>query len=283
MADRVWRCGDHALVLGAHTLVIGVVNVTPDSFSDGGRFTDREIAVGHAATLLDEGADIVDVGGESTRPGAAPVPLEEELARVIPVVEGVGRARPDAVISVDTRHAAVASAALGAGAAIVNDVSAGRDPEMFGVVARSGAGMILMHMRGEPATMQDAPAYDDVVGEVHEALRERSEAAIFAGVERDRLAVDPGIGFGKDLEHNLALLRATERFGDLVAAVVVGASRKRFLGALTGIDDPSDRVEASVAAATWAAAHGADVVRVHDVAATVRALAVTDALARGGG
>jgi dihydropteroate synthase len=276
----MWRCRDGALDLGARTLVMGVVNVTPDSFSDGGAFLDREAAVAHAARLVDEGVDIVDVGGESTRPGAEPVALEDENARVVPVIEGIRAARPGVVISIDTRRSEVAEPALEAGAAIVNDVSGGRDPAMFGLVRDAGAGVVLMHMGGEPATMQDDPRYGDVVGEVHEYLRERVEAAVFAGLETDRLAIDPGIGFGKDLEHNLALLRALPTFGDLDAAIVVGASRKRFLGTLTGVDDPADRLEASLAAAVWSAVAGADVVRVHDVAATVRALQVADAIAR---
>jgi dihydropteroate synthase len=278
--SRIWRCRDVAFELGTRTLVMGVVNVTPDSFSDGGRFADREAAVARAATLADEGADIVDVGGESTRPGAEPVPADEEIARVVPAIEGIRAARPELVVSVDTRRAEVASKALAAGAAIVNDVSGGRDPAMFGVARDAGAGVVLMHMRGEPATMQDDPRYDDVVEEVHGYLRERVEAAVFAGIDADRLAVDPGIGFGKDLQHNLALLRALPILGDLDAAIVVGASRKRFLGTLTGAEDPADRLEASLAAAVWCAVAGADVVRVHDVAATVRALRVADAIAR---
>ncbi len=260
---------------------MGVVNVTPDSFSDGGMFDDPEAAVAHAAQLTDEGADIVDIGGESTRPGAEPVPLAEERRRALPVIEGIRAARPEAAISIDTRHAAVAADALAAGATIVNDVSGGADDEMFPVVAKAGAGLVLMHMRGEPGTMQDAPLYDDVVGEVHEFLRERVEAAIFAGIDADQLCVDPGIGFGKTLEHNLRLLGSVRRFGDLDAAVLVGASRKRFLGALTGAEEPRDRLEGSLAPPIHAAPSGADVVRVHDVEATVRALRVADAITRG--
>jgi dihydropteroate synthase len=281
VTERIWRCGDRALPLGVRTLVMGVVNVTPDSFSDGGMFDGPEAAVAHGAQLTDEGADIVDIGGESTRPGAEPVPLAEERERALPVIEGIRAARPEAVISIDTRHAAVAADAVAAGATIVNDVSGGDGDEMFPVVAKAGAGFVLMHMRGEPGTMQDAPLYDDVVGEVHEFLRERVEAAIFAGIDADQLCVDPGIGFGKTVEHNLRLLRSLRRFGDLDAAVLVGASRKRFLGALTGAEDPRDRLEGSLAAAILAAASGADVVRVHDVEATVRALRVADAITRG--
>ena len=262
---------------------MGVVNVTPDSFSDGGLFADANEAVGHAAKLVDEGADLVDIGGESTRPGADPLPLDEELARVIPVIEGLRAARPETAISVDTRHAAVAAPAIAAGARVVNDVGAGRDPSMFGVVRDAGAGLVLMHMLGEPKTMQDDPRYEDVVADVHEHLRERVEAAVFAGIGSDQLAVDPGIGFGKDLGHNLAVLRDLGRFTDLDAALLVGASRKRFIGTLTGVEDARDRVEGSLAAAVWSAAHGADVVRVHDVLATVRAVRVVDAIVRGRG
>jgi dihydropteroate synthase len=279
--DGVWRCRDRELSLGERTLVMGIVNVTPDSFSDGGMFDDVEAAVKHGLQLLEEGADVLDVGGESTRPGSDPVDEEEERARVLPVIEGLRREAPETLLSVDTRKAAVAREALAAGADVVNDIGAASDPDMFGVVGSAGAGMVLMHMRGDPATMQDDPRYDDVVGEVHEYLRERLEAAIFAGIERERLAIDPGIGFGKNVEHNLALLRATSALAELGAAVVVGASRKRFLGTLTGIEDPADRLEPSLAAATWCAAAGADVVRVHDVGPTVRALAITDAIARG--
>jgi dihydropteroate synthase len=281
VSERIWRCGDHLFDLDARTLVMGIVNVTPDSFSDGGMFGDAEDAVAHGAQLADEGADLVDIGGESTRPGAEPVPEEEERRRVLPVIGGLRRARPDLSISIDTRHAAIATDALAAGASVVNDVSGGADEEMLPVIAKAGAGLVLMHMKGEPGTMQDAPLYDDVVAEVHEYLRERVEAAIFAGVEADRLCVDPGIGFGKTVDHNLVLLRSIEVFRDLDAAVMVGASRKRFVGALSGADDPRDRLEGSLAAAILAAASGADIVRVHDVRSTVRALRVADAITRG--
>jgi dihydropteroate synthase len=281
VTERIWRCGDRALQLGKRTLVMGIVNVTPDSFSDGGLFDDAAGAVAHGARLADEGADIVDIGGESTRPGAEPVPVTEERRRVLPVIEGLRAARPDVPISIDTRHAAVAIDALSVGASIVNDVSGGADDEMLPVVAKAGAGLVLMHMRGEPGTMQDAPLYEDVVAEVHEYLRERVEAAIFAGVHADRLCVDPGIGFGKNVQHNLQLLRSIDRFVDLDAAVMVGASRKRFIGALTAADEPRDRLEGSLAAAILAAANGADIVRVHDVAETVRALRVAHAITRG--
>ena len=216
---------------------MGIVNVTPDSFSDGGMFDDATGAVAHAVQLADAGADLVDIGGESTRPGAEPVPADEERRRVLPVIEGLHAQLPDLPISIDTRHAAVATDALAAGASVVNDVSGGADEEMLPIVAKAGAGLVLMHMRGEPGTMQDAPLYEDVVAEVHEYLRERVEAAIFAGVEADRLCVDPGIGFGKTVDHNLQLLRSIGAFRDLDAAVLVGASRKRFVGALSDTDE----------------------------------------------
>jgi len=280
VARRTWRCRDHGLEVGRRTLVMCILNVTPDSFSDGGRFLDPGDAVARAVHLLDDGADILDIGGESTRPGAAAVSVEEELRRVVPVVQAMHAARPGVVISVDTRRAVVAQAALDAGAAIVNDVSAGADPDMFDVVGSIGAGMVLMHMRGAPATMQDDPTYDDVVADVHAFLRERVEAATSASIGIERLAVDPGIGFGKDLHHNLALIRSLAGFTELGVVLAVGVSRKRFIGTLTGVDDPTDRVDGSVAAGVLAAANGADVVRTHDVRPTVRALAVADAIVR---
>jgi dihydropteroate synthase len=280
MADRVWRCRDRVLRLGERTLVMGIVNVTPDSFSDGGLFPSADEAVRHGARLVDAGADLLDVGGESTRPGAAAVDVEEELRRVIPVIEGLAKGVPETPVSVDTRKPEVAGAALEVGARIVNDVTAGRDDAMFAAVEASGAGIVLMHMLGEPQTMQDDPRYDDVVGEVHGFLRERIEAAVFAGIPEERVCIDPGIGFGKNVDHNLALLRSIPALRPLGAAVLVGASRKRFLGTLTGVEEPTDRLEGSLAAAVLAASLGADVVRVHDVAETVRALKVADAVVR---
>jgi len=259
---------------------MGIVNVTPDSFSDGGMFEDAETAVKHGLRLLDEGADVLDVGGESTRPGSDPVGVEEELARVLPVIEGLRRGAPEALLSVDTRKAAVASEALAAGADVVNDIGAGTDPDMFDVVATAGAGMVLMHMQGEPKHMQADPRYDDVVAEVRGFLTDRLEMAVAAGIGRDRLCVDPGIGFGKNLEHNLALLRAIGSFRELGVPVLAGASRKRFIGELSGTDDPAGRLDGSVAAAVWCTSQGVEMVRVHDVGPTVRALRVVDAIAR---
>jgi dihydropteroate synthase len=280
MPDRAWRCRDRTLTLGERTLVMGIVNVTPDSFSDGGAFLTPDDAVRHGARLVDEGADVLDVGGESTRPGAAAVDADEELRRVIPVIEGLTEMQQTTPVSIDTRKPEVARAALEAGARIVNDTTAGRDPAMLETVEASGAGLVLMHMLGDPTTMQDDPRYDDVVAEVTEFLRERIEAAVFAGIPEERICIDPGIGFGKNVEHNLALLRAVPALRPLGAAVMIGASRKRFIGVLTGTEKPADRLEGSLAAAVVGASLGADIVRVHDVAATVRALQVADAVVR---
>jgi dihydropteroate synthase len=240
----------------------------------------REAAVARGLELVDQGADILDVGGESTRPGSDPVPAEEEAARVVPVIERLATAT-DVPLSVDTRKAVVAEAATQAGASIVNDVSAGADLEMFDVVRRRGAGMVLMHMLGDPKTMQQDPRYDDVVAEVRRFLRERSEAARAAGIEPERLAVDPGIGFGKALEHNLLLLRNVDAFASLGRPVVVGPSRKRFLGDLLDAR-VNERLEGTIGAAAWLASRGPFIVRVHDVGPVVKALRVVDAIRRAG-
>jgi dihydropteroate synthase len=280
--DAAWRCRDHTFPLGVRTLVMGIVNVTPDSFSDGGMLSTTEEAVAHGVQLAADGADILDIGGESTRPGADAVPLDQELARVVPVVTGLAEAAPTHVaLSVDTRRPDVARAALDAGASIVHDVTAGRDPAMFDAVRAAGAGLVLMHMLGDPATMQDDPRYDDVVADVRDFLAARIGAAVAAGVPRDHVCVDPGLGFGKTLEHNLALLRAIAAFEQLRTPVLVGASRKRFIGELTGVEDPIDRVEGTAGTVAWCAANGVDVVRVHDVLAMARVVRVVDAIARG--
>ena len=258
--------------------MMGVVNVTPDSFSDGGRWLDPGAAVAHGLELLGQGAAILDVGGESTRPGARPVDEEEELRRVGPVVRSLHEQAPHAVISIDTMKAAVAEAAIAGGASYVNDVTAlAGDPDMAGVVAAAGCEVCLMHMAGTPATMQDEPAYGDVVAEVVAFLRERAEFAEGAGIDPARIQVDPGIGFGKSPEHNLELLRRLDEVAALGFPVVAGLSRKSFLGALTGREEPADRVAASVAAAVLAWERGASVLRVHDVAETVDALKVAAA------
>jgi dihydropteroate synthase len=252
-------------------LVMGIVNITPDSFHDGGRFAAADDAIAHADRLIEEGADLLDLGGESTRPGAVPVPAEEELARVLPVLEALrGRGVP---VSVDTRQPAVMRAALAAGAAMINDVNALRAPGAVEAVAETDASVCLMHMQGEPRTMQQAPRYADVVGEVTAFLEARIEACVAAGIERSRIVVDPGFGFGKRLEDNLTLARALPVLAKL-APVLVGFSRKSMIGAMTGRAATADRLAGSVAAALWAARHGAAVLRVHDVAATRDALAV---------
>jgi dihydropteroate synthase len=259
---------------------MGILNVTPDSFSDGGRYDTVEDAVRRAVAMAGDGADLVDVGGESTRPGSDPVSVDEELRRVLPVIERLSGELPSVPISIDTRRAEVAEAALEAGAAIVNDVSAAADLRMFDVVRARDAALVLMHMRGEPKTMQRAPEYDDVVGEVREFLRERVEAAAAAGVDPERIAIDPGIGFGKDLEHNLELMRRIDALLDLGRPVLVGPSRKRFIGAI--LDLPEDRrVEGTIGAVAWMVARGAHIVRVHDVLEVARAVRVVDAIARG--
>jgi dihydropteroate synthase len=275
----VWRCSDVTLDCGERTLVMGVLNVTPDSFSDGGRFLGERAAVDRGIAMTDEGADIVDVGGESTRPGSEPVRVREELERIVPVIERLAAHVP-VPISVDTRRAEVARAALGAGATIVNDVSAGRDAEMFEVVRHARAGLVMLHMLGEPKTMQIDPHYDDVVAEVAEFLRERVEAAGLAGIETDRVAIDPGIGFGKTLEHNLALLHHVQAIAALGRPVVYGPSRKRFIGTLLDGAAEEDRLEGTIGTVAWLAARGAHVVRVHDVLEVSRALRVVDAIAR---
>ena len=258
---------------------MGVVNVTPDSFSDGGRFHDPAAAASHALQLLAQGADVLDIGGESTRPGAEPVPEAEEIARVVPVIKAV-RSQSPAPISIDTMRPAVARAAVAAGAGVWNDVTAlGWSPDSALAAAELGCDVVLMHMRGEPRTMQDDPAYDDVVGEVRAFLAERAEAAMAAGVRRDRIWLDPGIGFGKRLEHNLELLRNLERIAVLGFPWALGVSRKGFIRAIdAGAEDASDRLGGSLAAALWGAGHGADMLRVHDVRETVQARAVWTAI-----
>lgn len=250
--------------------VMGVVNVTPDSFSDGGRFLDPAAAAAHAIELVAEGATVVDVGGESTRPGAEPVAEADELARVLPVIDAI-RDASTIPVSVDTAKAAVARAALARGATIVNDVTGGRAPELLEAVASAGAGLVLMHMRGEPRTMQDNPRYHDVVAEVADYLAARVAAAVAAGVRRDAILVDPGIGFGKTAAHNLALLAAIGELEALAGApVLVGASRKRTLATIAG-DDLRARDDATLAITVTSFAQGAAMVRVHDVRSSVAA------------
>ena len=262
-------------------LVMGVINVTPDSFSDGGLFLDVDAAVAHGQELAGEGAAILDVGGESTRPGAEPVPEELELERIVPVVERLATGT-GATVSVDTRKAVVAEAALQAGARIVNDVSAFRhDPDIAGLVSSAGAGCCLMHMRGEdPRTMQDEPVYDDVVSDVKAFLEERMRFAVGEGVPEERIWLDPGIGFGKTVDHNLELLRRLDELVAIGRPLVIGTSRKTFIGRITG-REPRDRVAGTVATTVMALERGASVFRVHDVRETVDALAVAMATLTG--
>jgi len=263
--------------LGPRAWLMGVLNVTPDSFSDGGLYADPGRAVDRGLALVAEGADVVDVGGESTRPGSLPVPEAEELRRVVPVVQALRRQTP-ALLSVDTTKAAVARAALDAGADIVNDTSALRfDPAMAGVVARSGAAVVLMHMKGTPLTMQDAPAYDDITGEIAAFLDDRIRVAEAAGIPRGRVIVDPGIGFGKSFEHNLELLRRQAVFHALGRPLLVGFSRKAFLGRI--LDRPPDeRLEGTIAAAVLSVERGAHILRVHDVGPVARAVRAAEAI-----
>ena len=264
------RCGKFSLDL-SRPLVMGVVNITPDSFSDGGLHLDPKLAVAHARRLIGEGADILDIGGESTRPGAAPVSLEEERRRVLPVLEQL--AAGNVPVSVDTRKPALMREAIAAGAAMVNDVAALSAPGALEAVARTTVAVCLMHMQGEPGTMQVNPGYADVVREVRAYLAGRAAAAERAGIAPDRIVVDPGFGFGKTLEHNLSLLASLRELRLPGVALMAGLSRKAMLGKLTG-REPPDRVHASVAAALLAVQNGAQIVRVHDVAATRDALAV---------
>jgi dihydropteroate synthase len=271
-ARGVLTLGRHRLLLD-RPLVMGVLNVTPDSFSDGGRFLDPSAALDHAQQMITDGADLVDVGGESTRPGALPTPEREELKRVIPLIEKM--AVQGIPVSVDTRKPAVMRAAIAAGASMINDVSALRAPGALDVVASAGVpvAVCVMHMQGEPATMQQSAAYGDVVYEVKAFLAERAAACEAAGIARDRIVIDPGFGFGKTVEHNLTLLRRLPEIVALGYPVVAGLSRKSTIGALTG-RDAGERTAGSVAAALAAVARGAAIVRVHDVRETVDALKV---------
>lgn len=258
-------------------VVMGILNVTPDSFSDGGKYLDPQTALQQARRMIDRGAEIIDIGAESTRPGSDTVPPDEQirrLARILPAV-----VETPAIVSIDTTSAAVAARAIGWGAKIINDVTAGRgDPEILTLAAESGAAIVLMHMLGAPRTMQDNPQYTDVVAEVKAFLARRIDAALAAGVDEDRIVIDPGIGFGKKLEHNLALLRGVDDLGSLGRAILIGPSRKRFIGELGGSDRAEDRVGGSIAACLTARRGGATIFRVHDVAPAVEALKVYDAL-----
>ncbi len=271
-------CRGRSLALD-RTRICGILNITPDSFSDGGAFADTASAIAHGLALVEQGADLLDVGGESTRPGAVAISAEEEIARVIPVIAALA-AQTQVPISIDTSKPEVMRAAVAAGAGLINDVYALRRPGALDAAAELGAAICLMHMQGEPQTMQENPQYDDVVGEVHRFLAERLFACQLAGIDKKKLLVDVGFGFGKTLEHNLALLRQLEKFKTLDVPVLVGLSRKSMIATLTG-RSPGERVFGSVAAALIAAQRGAAIVRVHDVAATRDALAIWHAVDSG--
>ena len=270
-------CGRFTYTL-SRPLLMGIVNVTPDSFSDGGHFYDAEQAIAHGLRLIEEGADILDIGGESTRPGAARVREQDELARVLPVLEGLAHA--GVALSIDTQKPAVMRAALGAGVDMVNDIHALQEPGAFAALAGSKAAVCLMHKQGDPKIMQQLPLYHDVVAEVHAFLQARLQAAQAAGIERERLIIDPGFGFGKNLEHNVALLQNLQVLQDLGVPVLVGLSRKSMLGKIANCK-VHERVHVSVAAAVLAVLKGAKIIRVHDVKATRDALTIVNAV--GGG
>ena len=277
----IWKTPRHSFDLTHRGLIMGVLNVTPDSFSDGGRFLALENAVARAREMEAEGADIIDIGGESTRPGAQAVPAEEELRRVIPVVRAV-REQTRCALSVDTMKAAVAAAALEAGADIINDVSGlHADPDMAAVAARTGAGLVLMHMQGTPEHMQREPAYADVIAEIQASLRHSMNAARAAGVALESIALDPGIGFGKTLEHNLAILRDPAAFTLEGRPVLLGVSRKSFIARILGPGDPAARKWPTVALTSLAREKGARILRVHDVRENVHALRMTEAILEG--
>ena len=255
---------------------MGILNVTPDSFSDGGHFFDPEAAVAAGVGMADEGADVIDIGGESTRPGAEPVAASNELDRVLPVIKRLS-AEVEVPLSIDTSKAEVAARAVEAGAAIVNDISAGSDPDMFDVVRETGVGLVLMHMRGDPRTMQRLTGYDDVVAEVRAYLGERLAAAMESGIHADRLVIDPGLGFAKTSEQSLLLMKDISALAALGRPVLVGPSRKSFIGNVLGAE-VGERLEGTAGAVAWLAAHGAHFVRVHDVRAMVRVVRVVDAI-----
>jgi dihydropteroate synthase len=275
----IWRFGDHTFDLSERSLIVGIVNVTPDSFSDGGTFLDPEAACNHGLKLLAEGADLLDIGAESTRPGATPVSELEELGRLLPVIRAL-RKKTDAPLSIDTFKSGVAAAALDAGADIINDITALSDPHMGPLVASHRAGLILMHMQGTPETMQMNPAYPEegVVETVVKFLSDRQERAIGLGVDAASLILDPGLGFGKTVEHNLALLQSLPTLTKLGAPVMIGHSRKSFLGAVTGSRAPVDRLAAGLAVTALARAVGVRLFRVHEARFHREALTMTETL-----
>lgn len=276
-----WQCRTRTVVLGERTWVMGILNVTPDSFSDGGSFSDPSAAVARALEMAEQGVDIIDIGGESTRPGAKPVPAAEEIKRTVPVIEKI-RKQSDILISIDTMKADTAARALAAGADIINDVSAFEaDPKMIDVAAETGAGVVLMHMKGSPLTMQDHPRYGNVVQDIVAYLEERIRFARQHGVQREQTVVDPGIGFGKTVDHNLELLRGLPQLAACGRPILVGASRKSFIGKVLDLEAPSERLAGSLGVAAWAAMHGAHILRVHDTIDTCDVCRLVDTLLRG--
>jgi dihydropteroate synthase len=273
----VWRIRNQTHDFSHHGWIMGVLNVTPDSFSDGGQFGDAGRAIEHGLQMAAEGADILDIGGESTRPGADPVPLEEELRRVIPVIRRL-REQTNVLISIDTMKPEVAQAALEEGADIINDITGMSDPRMAEVAARSGAGVIVMHMQGTPRTMQQAPHYDDVVAEVRAFFEKQIQSLTEVGIVPEQIALDPGIGFGKTLEHNLNLLRSLSALRISDHPFVVGVSRKSSLGRLIGDDRMESRAWPTVALTSWLRENGAEIFRVHDVKPNAEALHMTEAI-----
>ncbi|HQZ29151.1 MAG TPA: dihydropteroate synthase [Verrucomicrobiales bacterium] len=273
-----WRCADHVFDLSIQGEIMGIVNVTPDSFSDGGHFDTLDTAVKQAEKLIREGAAILDIGGESTRPGAAQVGEEEELRRVLPAIQILSKRYPETVFSIDTCKPAVARAAVAAGARIINDVTGFRDPAMISVATESGVGVVVMHMQGTPRTMQQAPIYDDLLGEIYGFFAERFEALTAGGVDPESIVFDPGMGFGKTLEHNLEILRHLDRSPVAGRPLLLGVSRKSFLGKLVGSDRIEDRHWPTVAITSHAREQGVPLHRVHEVKANLEALRMTEAI-----
>ena len=252
--------------------IMGILNITPDSFSDGGKFFNFQSAIDHALQLEDEGADIIDIGGESTRPGSEPVALEDELERVIPVIQSLSE-RVSAKLSIDTRKTKVMREAIANGCHIINDVSAlTYDKQSLNFVSQNNIPVILMHAKGDPKTMQNAPQYENVIEEIYQYLQSRISACLEAGLEKDNIIIDPGIGFGKTLQHNLSILKKLQHFHKLEVPILIGASRKRFIGEISGVNQPEDRLPGSLATALWAFEQGAKIFRVHDIAETKQAM-----------
>jgi len=282
MEKFVLVCRSKVLQLSDNTIIMGIINATPDSFSDGGEYLEPALAVEHGLEMVDQGAAIIDIGGESSRPGAQPVEPEEQIKRVIPVISQLSR-QSDIIISIDTTSSKVAKAALEAGAAIINDISAMRfDKKMALLAARAKVPVILMHMQGEPGSMQEKPVYKDVVQEVRGFLQQRIEYAVSAGIQREQIIIDPGIGFGKTVEHNLLLMKYLKDFSELGTPILVGPSRKAFIKSVLSIEHPQERLWGTAAAVAWCASHGAQIVRVHEVGQMAQVVKLTAAIKNAG-